>query len=389
MNQPHIIFLKQTTSSRHFFWELGQDVVKHLDTVTMYTNVKPDGQNPALKVITGPSYRKDTELHRLWSWFQYFVGAIRVIWSIPPSALLFIVAQPPYLPLLGYLRNRWLGQKYVVWVDDIYPDGLVRYGRLADEHLLTRVWRWLNRIILSRAERVFTLGPCMAQVLGQYVAGGTEQITVIPTWADTESIRPLPKESNPFALQYGQVGKLTVQYSGNLGLTHELDTMIQAAEKLQDYTDIHFMIIGFGPAWEKVVQSASQLRNMTALPLQPVDVLPYSLSTADVSVVTLRKGIEGVSMPSKTYHAMAAGAALLGVSHSPSDLESVIERCRCGINVEPGDVDGFVQAVVKFRETEYLAECRKNSRHAAETEFSRTVNVQRVLDAISPLLTIQ
>lgn len=92
-------------------------------------------------------------------------------------------------------------------------------------------------------------------------------------------------------------------------------------------------------------------------------------------------------MPSKTYHAMAAGSALLGVSHSPSDLESVIERYRCGINVEPGDVDGFVQAVDKFRETEYLAKCRKNARHAAETEFSRTVNVQRVFDAINPLLT--
>jgi colanic acid biosynthesis glycosyl transferase WcaI len=371
-----------------YFSELAEDIALRLGGAAIYTGSRLDNVAPPLETIIGPEYRRDSILSRLWSWMLYFAGATRVVRHMPSSALLFIVAQPPFLPLLGYLRNRWVGQRFVVWVDDIYPDILVRHGQLPGGHPIIRAWRWLNRLTLNRAERIFTLGPCMAQVLRQYVADPNRQIAVVPTWVDTEKIQPMPKENNLFALQQGQVGKLTVLYSGNLGLTHDLETMIQAAERLQGSADIHFMIIGSGSGWDDIVRSAGQLRNMTTLSLQPPEAVPYSLATADVAVVALRKGIEGISMPSKTYSAMAAGAALLGISHSPSDLQMVIERHACGINVEPGDVEGFVQAVLRFRtDSQYLAECRRNARHAAQTEFSRSVNVQRVFEAISPLLS--
>jgi glycosyltransferase involved in cell wall biosynthesis len=383
-----VIFLKQSAPSHTYFSELAEDVAIRLKAGTLYTGSNLDDVDSALKVIVGPEYRPRGIFFRLWSWMRYLIGAWCVVWSLPSSALLFIVAQPPFLPLLGYFRNKWFGQGYVVWVDDIYPDVLVRYGQFADGHPIIRAWQWLNRLMLSRAERVFTLGPCMAQVLGQYVADASRQITVIPTWVDPETIQPLPKEANPFARQYGQIGKLTVQYSGNLGLTHDLDTMIRAAERLQAYADVHFMIIGSGSGWNDVARSAEQLTNTTVLPLQPAEVVPYSLSTADVAVVALKKGIEGISMPSKAYHAMAAGAALLGISHSPSDVQLVIERHACGINIEPGDVEGFVRAVLRFRtDSQYLAECRQNARHAAEAEYSRAVNVQRVFGLISPFLS--
>jgi len=374
---------------RHWFVELGVDIAQEIGDCLMYADAEKDQQVGNLRILAAPSYRKESDFHRLWSWFRYFLGAVWIVWWAPLRALLFIVAQPPYLPILGWLRNVLTGQKYVVWVDDIYPDVLIRHGRLCEGHMVARVWRWFNRLVLSRADRVFTLGPCMAEVLRQYLPGnsGGERLMVVPTWVDPQAIRPLPKEENPFAIQHGQVGKLTVLYSGNLGLSHDLGTMVEAARRLQDREDIHFMIIGAGSRWAEMEKAASELPNLTLLPYQPEEVLPFSLATGDVAVISLDQGFEGVSMPSKTYYMMAVGAAILGLSKRPSDLQMIIEQHQCGLNVEPGDVDGFVQALSRFQaDSKFMQACRRAARRTAEEEFSRAINVQRILDAIAKFL---
>ena len=377
---------------RHYFVELGSDLATELGPSLMYTGVPSDFSIGNLQVVAGPPDRKSSELARLLGWVQYFVQAAWLTVSTPGRPLLFIVAQPPWLPLVGLLKKRLTGQPYVVWVDDIYPDALVRHRRLRPGGLAVRIWSWLNRIMLNNADRVFTIGECMAEILTQYVdATGDDwpSIVVVPTWVDTEEIKPLPKEQNWFAAKHGQVGKLTVLYSGNLGLSHDLDTVIAAARELGNRTDVHFMIIGHGPRWDSLQEAVAGLEthNVTLLPFQSEEVLPYSLATGDVAVVSLDKGLEGISMPSKTYYAMAAGSAVAGISMTPSDLQQVIERHRCGFNVEPGDVTGFVAGIKRFLEDpDYLNSCRRNARLAAEQAFSRAVNVGRVLAEIRPLL---
>jgi colanic acid biosynthesis glycosyl transferase WcaI len=387
---PKMLFLKQSAFMRSYFVELGADLADMVGPALMYTDVGADTRVGNLRILPAPAYRRDSDVHRLWSWFRYFVGTTRVIWKTQSCPLLFMVAQPPYLPVLGYLRNVLSKQRYVVWVDDIYPDVLIKHERLSRRSLVTRVWKWFNRLMLSRADKVFTLGPCMAETLRQYLpdnaSGG--QLMVVPTWVDSQAIRPLPKEENPFAIQHGQVGKFTVLYSGNLGLSHDLGTMVEAARHLRDNSNICFMIIGAGPRWGEVEKAGDELPNLTVLPYQPEEVLPFSLATGDVAVVSLDQGFEGLSMPSKTYYMMAAGAALLGLSAEPSDLQWVIGQHRCGVNVQPGDTEGFVRAVSRFCEDEsFLHACRQNARYAAEHVFSRKVNVQRVLQAVRPLLS--
>ena len=378
---PEVLFLKQTASMRNYFVELGIDFSHMIGPVLMYTSVASDRQVGNLSIIAGPPYRRDSDWRRLVSWLRYFVGACSLTWQTSPQALLFLVAQPPYLPLIGYARNIFYRQKYVVWIDDVYPDVLLRHKRLSEKGIITRMWQGLNRLMLSRAERVFTLGPCMAMVLGQYVT--PDKIEIIPTWVDSEKIKPLAKARNPFARQYGQVEKLTVLYSGNLGKSHDLGTLVEAAKRLEGQPDIHFLIIGDGPRWPELNQAAKKMQNLTLLPFQPEEVLPFSLTTGDVAVISLDKDMEGISMPSKTYYMMAAGCALLGLSRPPNDLQLVIEKYKCGLNIEPGDIDGAVRAILAFRDDyNLLTKCRGAARGAAEREFSRQINVTRLFNSI-------
>jgi glycosyltransferase involved in cell wall biosynthesis len=216
------------------------------------------------------------------------------------------------------------------------------------------------------------------------------RVIFIPNWADTDWIRPVAKDKNEFAKKYSQVGKLTVMYSGNLGKTHDIETIIAAARQLKGYDSIHFMIIGEG-AKKALVEQAKQrdgLDNLTILPFQPEETLPESLPTADVAIITLDIGAENLSAPSKTCYSMVAGSALIGLCDDNSEVGRIIKRHNCGIVVSPGDTDAMVKAILELlHDKEKLKRYKTNSRSAAENFYSRN-NTKLYIDALSTYLSI-
>ena len=388
--KPKILFLKHTgIQINSWFVELGVELSKIYGPSLMYTDIESDLEVGNLKILAAPPYSRKSYLSRLLSWFRYFIGSIIVTWRTSAVTPLFIVAQPPYLPIIGFIRNLIYGQRYMVWIDDVYPDVVVRKGLLKDKNPIIMLWKILNKLMYRRAQFVTTLGPCMRELVFQYVDSkeGGGDVIIIPTWVDPTVIKPFKKNKNPFALKYGQVDKLTVLYSGNFGVSHDIESIFAVAEQLQKYKDIHFMMIGDGAKFHLVKEASRRFNNITSVPFQPEEMLPYSLSCADIAIVTLDSGYEGISMPSKTYYMMAAGAALLGISETPSDLQFVIERYKCGINVQPGDVSSFVDFVLELRENQSLiTSYRNNSRQAAELVFSKKINTEKISKMIRKML---
>jgi len=108
------------------------------------------------------------------------------------------------------------------------------------------------------------------------------------------------------------------------------------------------------------------------LPFQAENVLPYSLTTGDVTVITLSKGVEGLSIPGKVYYAMAGGSALLCISSGNNELKNIVDKHQCGISVEPGDVEGFVSAIKRFYQDHvFLKSCKENARKAVESHYTK------------------
>jgi glycosyltransferase involved in cell wall biosynthesis len=307
------------------------------------------------------------------------------------NPLLFIVTNPPLAPLLGFVAKKLKGQRYVLLFYDVYPEALVRFGGVSDQSVAVGVWRFLNRLAIRNADRVITISPQMARTLLQYCSDVSRrpQIDIVPTWVDTDRIRPLPKGRNWFATQNGQTGKLTILYSGNLGRVHDLTMLPETADRLRDYSDIHFLIIGEGPGRKSVELQCGRLglENVSFLPLQDEATLPWSLAAGDIGIVALADGAEGISMPSKTYYMMAAGNALLGLSRHDSELAAVIRDYKCGVNVAPRDVDGVVRAILELRDQPaILQRYRDSAREAAEQHFSLAVGVPKMLELVGELI---
>ncbi len=288
---------------------------------------------------------------------------------------------------MGYIYKKIRGWRYIVRILDVYPDALVQNRLIRQTNPVNKMWGFINRIMYSHAEHVISLGHIMAEKTSQYI-GSSQKVKVIPDWVDVRQYKPIPKNRNWFAKKHFVLNNLTVMYSGNLGLTHDVYTLFEGMRLLQNQNDISFAIIGGGARREEAMNQANLLNNLKYFPFQPDGVLPFSLAAADVAIVCLGKGTEGISMPSKLYYSMAAGCAIISISNGSNDLKYIVDKTNCGINVTIGDVSGFFDAIMEFRNNEiFLNDCKKNSRQASLKYYSSDTVIPKYLDMVNKMLS--
>jgi glycosyltransferase involved in cell wall biosynthesis len=175
-----------------------------------------------------------------------------------------------------------------------------------------------------------------------------------------------------------------------MGLFHDVETLIEAARRVQDHPEILFLFIGGGGKQDALVESVKKWRlgNVQVLPYQPREDLPYTLTCGDLSAVTLARGMEGLSVPAKLYTALAAGQAILAVMGEGSDVAEIIRECRCGVRIDQGDAEGLVKALLRcLQEPLLLAEMKANARRCLEEHFTLGHAVQQYHEIFSRIGT--
>lgn len=382
---PRLLVLNQMAGP--MTWELVQDFASRVGTVALLTGHPDTLAKPAVEGVTveaAPPYERGSYPRRILSWLRYLARSFAWSRRWPKEIPVLVFSNPPIAPWLAYLLKRLFGRPYLVVVHDVYPDLLTGLGTVREGHPLVRTWSALNRPAYENALLVATIGDYMAERLRKQfdprrTAAG--QIAVVSPWADTDVIRPLAKEENEFARKHGLLGKTTIMYSGNMGLGHDIETVLEAAARLRHREDLHFMFIGSGPKRKQVEQAleGAGSENLTLLDWQPENVLPRSLPAADLAVVSLEQGIEGISIPSKAFSFFAAGVPLLLLSRPNTELAAIIEEHRCGWIVPPGAVEVLVDLLASLgHEPDVLAERKRNSRKVGERFGSRANSVKLV-----------
>jgi len=372
-----IIFLNQATGP--LFRELAEDVAKIWPESILLTG-NPDticcNVDPRLHIEPAPGYDRSNYFSRFMSWIKYFFKALWFVWKQPKNSTLFIVSNPPFLGLVGLFFKYIRRQRYVVLVYDIYPDMLIGLGRLK-RGVISGCWDYFNRLVYENAAQMITIAHDMSMRLEKkfhvFKTDG-KKIVCIPPWADIELIKPLDKKQNRFAAKYDLLEKTTILYSGNMGHSHDIETILETAKKLRREAGIHFLFIGEGAKWllvEKTIEEF-QLKNITLLPFQPEEILPLSITSGDIGIVTYEDGTQGCMSPSKAYYYMAAGLPVLVISKYETDLTRLLKEKGCGIWVKNGDVAGITMAVKELSENPVLlAEYKKAARKTAEQFYSR------------------
>lgn len=382
-----VLFINQVCGP--LFRELAEDVARELGSCEILTGT-PLAGNPQLRVLRAPAYDRASAVRRIWTWLTFgFVAFFRSLPG-PRSKLLFLVSNPPFLGLVGWLVSVLTGKRYVVLIYDLYPGMLENLGRLRRGGLLARLWHGMNRLVWGRAACVITIGEEMAANIRPHLRGPKPTpLVVIPNWADSTFVRPRPKTENPFAQRLGEVDKLTLLYSGNLGHSHDLTPLLDVAREVrEEWKEVSFLIIGGGVRYAEIEERIRReaLTNVRLLPLQPEQDLPYTLTTGDVAVVTYEAGAEGYMVPSKSYYYLAAGCALLVIASGENAISRLVRDHKCGLSVSANDPATLKEAILRFRQDrEFLAGCKSRARAAQEGFYDRS-NTRHYVEKLREIL---
>jgi colanic acid biosynthesis glycosyl transferase WcaI len=287
-----------------------------------------------------------------------------------PTAII-ATTNPFVLPYLLSITRRLHRCAVVTLVYDLYPDALEAVGT-------RRLWytgpiAHMTRSTFRRSSGVVFIGGAMAQhAIRRY--GEPQQWKVIATGASAaEHVEPVV---TPFAAEITEwsEGRVLASYIGNLGRMHDWETLANALRSLSRdgaSKDLAVLLAASGPggrALERAVSPLDARFVRTSSSLSDSDWAAV-LQRSDASIVTLSPESRDVSVPSKTFSAMAAGCALLVVA-PPSDVATLVRDVGCGAVVEPGDADGLAAALVGFAsDRDRLTQAQCAARRAATETF--------------------
>ena len=310
-------------------------------------------------------YNRGSPVKKFGSWFFGTIQIFILLLFKYRKYDVFYFTIPPF----AYLLSLILPNKFSVLVFDVYPDVLKVYG-IKKSNLLYKLWKKCNVVLFQRAENIFTIGEGMMRLLENYTPG--DRIKIISLWTGLTRAVPIPKLQNKWLTPLNLNEKFIVQYSGNIGYTHNVEMLIEVANKMKDEDWCHFLIIGRGDKVEMIKHLIDNyaLTNCTLLPFQPDEQLVYSLAAADLGVVILDEKVADVSLPSKIYNLQAVGVPVLGISPSDSELNKHLQKYENGACFCQDDQSQIIKYIKQLYADRLLLNRISNNSLTAAEDFS-------------------
>lgn len=235
---------------------------------------------------------------------------------------------------------------------DLNPDQLIALGFITEKSLSVKLFNFINRLILKRARHIITLDHLMAERINSK-RDIHNKLTVIPPWPLQGVIEEDRNNDNYFRKNNGLDDKFIIMYSGNHTFTNPITTLLEAALVFQGQQNLIFVFIGGGFNKYEVDDLIlnKNPNNILSLPYQPLSEIKYSLSAADVHLVSIGNDVVGIVHPSKIYGAMAVGRPILLLGPEHSFASTLVNDHQIGWHIKHGDIPGAIKTIEKIIST--------------------------------------
>ena len=292
-----------------------------------------------------------------------------------------VSTSPPMAALAAVVVNAFRRIRVVYWPMDLNPDQAVTLGLANPRSMMVRALEWLNRAVLRRADTVVALDQAMARRLeAKHPVAG--KLAIVPPWPEEDDVTPVPPEENSFRRQHALEGKRVVMYSGTLGPSNPVSTLLAAAQQLESDPRLVFLFVGGGTGMAEV--KARHRPNVRCLPYEPLARMRYSLSAGDVQVVSLGDEMAGIVHPCKVYGAMGIARPILFLGPPDSHVSEMMAQAEFGWQIRHGDVAGAVAALreILASDAQALEQKGARARELIQRDRTRRISCGRVCDAI-------
>ena len=303
--------------------------------------------------------------------------------------LMFTNSTPPIQGAMAALLSKFNHKPLVYNLQDIFPDSLVGTGMTHKGSFLWKVGRKIENFTYRNADRIIVISQDFKKNI---MAKGVpeDKIAVIYNWVDQDAVVDIPREENKLFDKYGlDRSKFYITYSGNIGLTQNMDMLLEVAGELQtEAPDIRFVLVGEGAYKEKAEQIVKEggIGNVTFIPFQPYEDISHVFSLGDAGLVISKPGVGANSVPSKTWSIMSASRPVLA-NFDENELKDIIADNSCGIFTAAGDKEAFKQSILTlYANRELCREYGSNGRRFIMNNLTKEVGTAKYVDVIKSFI---
>lgn len=318
---------------------------------------------------------------------RYFLISIIQFWKgvwAKDIDLIYVASTPPTQGALAALVKKIKKVPFVYNLQDIFPDSLAGTGLANRGGFLWKIGRAIENFTYRNADKIIVISQDFKKNI---MAKGVpeDKIVVVYNWVDQNAVKDIPRSENKlFAMYNLDPSKFYITYNGNIGLTQNMDMLLEVAKSLEANDNIRFVLVGNGAYLEQVkhIVKEREIDNVYILPFQPYEDISHVFSLGDVSLVISKPGVGENSVPSKTWSIMSASRPVLA-NFDENELKTIIEENNCGIFTKAGDKVAFTDAILKlYYDRELCKEYGRNGRRFVMDNLTRDAGTKKYVDVI-------
>lgn len=284
-------------------------------------------------------------IKRTLNFVVFFIMSVLAAPFLPRCDRVVSTSPQFFAGLAGYAVSRLKRAPWVLEIRDLWPESILSVGAISNA-MAIRLLEGLEAFAYRKADAIVSVTDAFKPHIE--ARGGGGKVSVIKNGVDLSLFSAAPRD-DPFAMELGIDGKFVAAYVGTHGMAHGLDTILDAAQRMDPGSNVVFLLVGEGSEKRHLEEKrdALGLTNAVMLGQQPKEAMPRIWSVADVSLVLLRKlDLFATVIPSKIFESMAMGKPiLLGVL---GESRTIIEEARAGIGIEPEDAGALAREVQKM-----------------------------------------
>lgn len=298
--------------------------------------------------------------------------------------VMFIVSTPPIQGAMAAMIKKIRHKPFIYNLQDIFPDSLVGTGLAKKDGLLWKIGRIIEDFTYRNADKIIVISQDFKRNI---MAKGVpeEKIEVVYNWVDEQAVINIPRKENKLFGKYSlDPNKFYVTYCGNIGLTQNMDLLLDVAKELASEENIHFVLVGEGADKERVKSRVKNenINNVSFLPFQPYEDISHVFSLGDAGLIISKPGVGENSVPSKTWSIMSAERPVIA-NFDENEIKTILTENNCGVFTKAGDKVALKNAILDlYNDKDKAVQLGKNGHSFIMNNLTREIGTRKYVEAV-------